>query len=342
MAKGAEDTAFYRYNRLLSLNEVGGDPGRFGIDVGTFHRRTAEMAEAWPETMLTIGTHDTKRSADVRARLNVLSEIAGEWETAVTRWMEMNEPHRTDAVPDANTEYHLYQSLVGAWPIDAGRLRRYMEKAIREAKTHTSWMAPDPGYETAVDGFVAAVMDDDRFASSVERFLEDNDLVARGRRNSLRQLGLLLTCPGNPDIYQGDELWDLSLVDPDNRRPVDYDLRRRILSGDSDPGWSQLDDRGDVKMWLTQRLLRHRPVDGTYEPLDVSGRRSGEVIAYRSGEMVAVIPVRSDDRWPDTKVELPAGRWRDVLTDETAEGGPSDLAELLGAQPLAVLVGEDS
>ena len=343
MAKGAEDTAFYRYNRLLSLNEVGGDPGRFGIDVPTFHSRTAEMAGAWPNTMLTIGTHDTKRSADVRARLNVLSEIPGEWESAVARWMEMNEPHRTEGVFDANTEYHFYQSLLGAWPIDAERLRQYMEKAIREAKTHTSWMSPHPDYESAVDGFVVAVMNDDRFLSSVQGFLEDNEVVARGRRNSLRQLGLLLTCPGIPDIYQGSELWDLSLVDPDNRRPVDYDLRRLLLLEADDPDRSPLEtieDRGAAKIWLTRRLLRHSPTEGGYEPLAVSGERAHEVVAYRSGGLVAVVPVRSDDRWAGTTVEIPPGHWHNLLTDEKVGAGSHDVGDLLGPAPLAVLAGD--
>ena len=345
MAKGAEDTAFYRYNRLLSLNEVGGDPGRFGIDVATFHDRTLEMAGAWPNTMLTIGTHDTKRSADVRARLNVLSEIPDEWESAVTRWMEMNQTHRTEGMPDANTEYHFYQSLLGAWPIDAERLRQYMEKAIREAKTHTSWMSPDPDYEVAVDGFVGTAMDDDRFISSLESFLGDNDIVTRGRRNSLRQLTLLLTCPGIPDIYQGSELWDLSLVDPDNRRPVDHDLRRLLLLEVEDPdrsGLGTIDDRGEAKMWLTRRLLRHSPTGGDYEPLAVSGERPHDVIAYRSGGIVVVIPVRSDEPWAGTVVDVPPGRWRNLLTGEEVGAGPHDAGELLGPAPLAVLSGNGS
>jgi (1->4)-alpha-D-glucan 1-alpha-D-glucosylmutase len=341
MAKGAEDTAFYRYNRMLSLNEVGGDPGRFGIDVDTFHQRISAMAVRWPETMLTIGTHDTKRSADVRARLNVLAEIPGEWESAVTRWMSMNEPHRIDGVLDANTEYHFYQSLVGAWPIGANRLRPYMEKATREAKSHTSWMTPDVGYESAVDEFVSGVLGDRDFATSVEGFLRDTQLVERGRRNSLRQVTLLLTCPGIPDIYQGSELWDLSLVDPDNRRPVDYDLRRQLSSTAAGPDWSIGDDRGDTKHWLTLRLLGARNVDGTYDPLQVTGRRAGDVVAYRSGGMVAVVPVRSDDRWADTLVELPPGRWRNVLSDDHVAGGMRDMAELLDQAPLAVMVGDE-
>ena len=341
MAKGAEDTAFYRYNRMLSLNEVGGDPGRFGIRPAAFHEQTSAMAARWPESMLTIGTHDTKRSADVRARLNVLAEIPEEWESAVSSWMSMNEPHRVDGMPDANTEYHFYQSLVGAWPIGADRLRPYMEKAVREAKTHTSWMTPDADYESAVDEFVGSVLDDEQFASSVEGFLRDTRLVARGRANSLRQVAMLLTCPGVPDIYQGSELWDLSLVDPDNRRPVDYDLRRRLLSGATGPAWSMEGDRGDTKMRLTRLLLHARNIDGTYDPLQVTGRRAGDVVAYRSGGIMAVIPVRSDDRWADTLVELPPGRWRNVLSDDHVAGGILDLAELLDPAPLAVLVGDE-
>lgn len=344
MAKGAEDTAFYRYNRMLSLNEVGGDPGVFGIDAATFHSRTADMARHWPESMLTIGTHDTKRSADVRSRLNVLSEIPDEWERAVTHWMDINHQHRGDGIPEPNTEYHLYQTLVGAWPIDAARLRQYMEKAIREAKTHTSWMSPEPTYETAVDRFVVEALDDGEFMSSLRSFLDDNELIARGRSNSLRQLGLLLTCPGTPDVYQGSELWDLSLVDPDNRRPVDFDQRRKMLSKSGVPQWSRLstDDVGEAKLWLTHRLLHARRVDGSYEPLETSGPRAGEVVAYRSGEMVAVVPVRTGTRWIGTNVVVPPGRWHNLLTDRAIDEGSLDVAELLGPAPLAVLAGVET
>lgn len=341
MAKGAEDTAFYRYNRLLSLNEVGGNPGTFGIDVATFHARTSEKARDWPESMLTIGTHDTKRSADMRARLNVLSEIPDEWERAVTHWIDRNGSHRRRGAPDANTEYHFYQTLVGAWPIGAARMRRYMQKAIREAKTHTSWMSPDTEYEDAVDYFVAGAIEDPGLMSSVERFLEHNDLVARGRDNSLRQLGLLLTCPGVPDVYQGDELWNLSLVDPDNRRPVDYDQRRRALEGVDRPDWSRLgtDDGGSAKIWLTRELLGSRRVDGSYQPLETSGPRAAEIVAYLSGEVVAVVPVRSRSGWAGTRVGIPGGPWRNLLTDQVLDGGRQDVAELMGPAPLAILRG---
>jgi len=343
LAKGAEDTAFYRYNRMLSLNEVGGDPGVFGIDTRTFHRLTEENAEAWPETMLTIGTHDTKRSPDVRARLNVLSEIPEAWESALSEWTELNERHQVGGFPDSNTRYHYYQSLVGAWPIGSERMRQYMTKAIREAKTHTSWIDPAPDYEAAVESFVTSSLADNDFVASLERFLEAQDLVDRGRRNSLRQVALLLTCPGVPDIYQGSELWDLSLVDPDNRRPVDYGLCRKILSEVNSSTWTRsIDDRGGHKVLLIQRLLRQRKdrgLPGDYEPLDVEGTRPGDVLAYASGDLVAIVPVRTEGTWADTSVKMPAGRWRDLMTEREVGGGRTDVTHLLGTAPLAVFSG---
>ncbi len=343
LAKGAEDTAFYRYNRLLSLNEVGGDPGDFGIDTSAFHRRTEEKAKAWPATMLTIGTHDTKRSPDMRARLNVLSEIPDAWESALSDWRALTERFEVGGFPDSNARYHFYQSLVGAWPIDAERMCQYMTKAIREAKSHTSWIDPDTDYEAAVESFVAASLADPDFVASLERFLESLDLVERGRSNSLRQVALLLTCPGVPDIYQGSELWDLSLVDPDNRRPVDYGLRRKILSGAGVSSWPPSDDDpGAGKMLLIQRLLRHRKDRGLpdgYHPLDIEGGRSGEILAYVSGDLAAVIPVRSGGSWAGTSVRMPRGAWRDLMTDREVDGGPADVSDLLGPAPLAVFSG---
>jgi len=345
MAKGAEDTAFYRYNRLLSLNEVGGDPGVFGIDTTTFHRLTVESAKAWPETMLTIGTHDTKRSPDVRARLNVLSEMPDAWESAVSEWRDLTEGFAGADWPDSNAQYHFYQSVVGAWPIDAERMCQYMVKATREAKVHTTWLDPDHDYEAALERFVTSSLADERFVAALERFLETQHLVSRGRHNSLRQVALLLTCPGVPDIYQGSELWDLSLVDPDNRRPVDYGLRRKILSSSRRPSWAQSDDEtGAEKLLLIQRLLRHRNegfTSNVYEPLNVEGEHPSGILAFVSGDLVAVIPVRAGLDWAGTSVRMPAGRWRDLMNRREIDGGPTEVSDLLGAAPLAVLSGAE-
>ena len=231
MAKGVEDTAFYRYNRLVSLNEVGGDPGVFGRPVAEFHQAMAAADEQWPEAMLTLSTHDTKRSADVRARINVISELPDAWRAAAERWMELSEPHRREGLPDRNAVYLLFQTLLGAWPIDAERAVAFMAKATKEAKVHTSWTDPVAAYDEATEAFVRAALADDVFAGALVSWLAEHRVVERGRRNSLAQTALLMTCPGSPDLYQGSELWDLSLVDPDNRRPVDYDERRRLLAG---------------------------------------------------------------------------------------------------------------
>jgi (1->4)-alpha-D-glucan 1-alpha-D-glucosylmutase len=342
MAKGAEDTAFYRYNRFLSLNEVGGDPGVFGMATSTFHQLTQRQAETWPDTMLTIGTHDTKRSADVRARLNVLSEMPDEWEIALSDWSELVDRFRDGNCPESNLVYHFFQSLMGAWPIDVERLRQYMTKASREAKTHTSWVEPNPDYEATVDRFVTASMDDVDFVAAVERFLESQDLVSRGRANSLRQVALLLTCPGVPDIYQGNELWDLSLVDPDNRRPVDFERRRRILMELEDSVWPDPDDEmGTTKAMLIRRLLDrgHAEQSGRYEPLHVAGERSDEILAFLSGDFISVIPVRSESEWAGTSVTMPGGPWRDLMSGREIEGGATDVSDLLGNAPLAVYSG---
>ncbi|MGH7763136.1 MAG: malto-oligosyltrehalose synthase, partial [Candidatus Dormibacteraceae bacterium] len=261
MAKGVEDTAFYRYNRLVSLNEVGGDPGTFGHTVEGFHGFCTRMAARWPATMLTLSTHDTKRSSDVRARLSLLSEIPAEWDAAVRKWAEHNERYRTQGYPDRSLEYVAYQTLVGAWPIDAARLTQFLKKAAREAKMHTSWIDPVAAYEDALAQFVTNVLADAEFLGDLQTFIGSQQLVSLGRVVSLAQATLLITCPGVPDLYQGSELWDLSLVDPDNRRPVDYELRRRLLSELEDASAAEVTaraDEGAPKLWLIARLLDAR------------------------------------------------------------------------------------
>ncbi len=357
MAKGVEDTAFYRYQALVSLCEVGGDPGHLGRGVAEFHRAMAAAARQWPEAMLTLSTHDTKRSGDVRARLSLLAELPGAWQQAAGRWAARNSRHKRDGWPDRNTEYLLYQTLVGSWPIDAGRAGAFMAKAVKEAKVHTSWTDPDPRYDDAVAAFVSAVLADQDFVADLERFLAGEEIVERGRVSSLAQVTLLLTCPGVPDLYQGTEVWDLSLVDPDNRRPVDYAARDRLLDALAGAGPEAALARsgeGGPKLWLIHRLLGHRqrcpgaygPGSG-YEPLPVSGSGSGHVVAFtRTGGLAVVVPrlvARLGGRawgggaWGDTSVEVPGGDWTDVLTGEPVRGGLVRMDTLLRRFPVAVL-----
>ncbi len=289
-AKGVEDTAFYRYLVLASLCEVGGDPGRFGRPAEDFHQAMSAAARWRPESMLTLATHDTKRSGDVRARLSLLAELPEAWLQAAGRWAQRNERYKRDGWPDRNAEYLLYQTLMGAWPIDAARATEFMAKAVREAKVRTSWTDPDPGYDEAVSAFVAAVLGDREFVTDLENFLIEHRLVERGRVSSLAQVTLLLTCPGIPDLYQGTEVWDLSLVDPDNRRPVDYAARGRLLDALADAGPEAAlarADEGGPKLWLIHRLLGHRqrcpdaygPGSG-YQALPVAGPRAEHVVAF--------------------------------------------------------------
>jgi len=353
MAKGVEDTAFYNFNRLVSLNEVGGDPGAFGVGVEEFHRACAETQTRWPRTMLATSTHDTKRSEDVRARLDLLSEIPERWAGAVHRWSVRNARHRRGDWPDRNAEYLFYQTVVGAWPIDAARVTAYMAKATREAKTQTSWTSPNEAYEQALRAFVESSMADRAFTADLEAFLAP--LIAAGRVNSLAQTLLKLTTPGIPDIYQGTELWDLSLVDPDNRRPVDYALRRRLLAEleRATPAeiMARMDD-GLPKLWVTRqalRLRRRRPElfgpEGVYSPLAATGDRSGHVVAFARGEgAVTVVPrlvLHLEDSWLDTTLALPGGRWRNELTGELVQG-TMRIADLLAKFPVALLSNADS
>ncbi len=351
MAKGVEDTAFYRYQPLASLNEVGGDPGRFGAPVEEFHQAMTEAARRWPEAMLTLSTHDTKRSGDVRARIALLSELPEAWEHAAERWAHRNKRFKQNGWPDRNAEYLLYQTLVGAWPIDAGRVSAFMEKAAKEAKVHTSWTDPHADYDAALGAFATAILADPGFVADLEAFLARHRLVERGRVNSLAQTTLLLTCPGIPDLYQGTEVWDLSLVDPDNRRPVDYDARRRLFAAVAGAGPERAldrDDEGGPKLWLIHRLLGHRrrhpaaygPGSG-HEPLPVLGPASSHAVAFtRTGGLAVVVPrlvTGLADDWSGTTVALPGGAWVSVLDGEAVPGGETSLAALLGRFPVAIL-----
>ncbi|MBW3555841.1 MAG: malto-oligosyltrehalose synthase [Actinobacteria bacterium] len=347
MAKSVEDTAFYRYLRLVSLNEVGGDPGRFGRAVAAFHERRIESTAC---SLLGSSTHDTKRSEDVRARLAALSEMPAEWEAALWRWAHHNDRHRREGLPDRNTEYLLYQTLVGAWPLPVERAVAYMEKATKEAKTHTSWIDPVADYDEAVRSFTEAVLADPEFVAEVEAFLAATGLVAAGWHNSLTQVALKLTCPGVPDVYQGTELWDLSLVDPDNRRPVDYERRRRLLAEvtglDAGGALARMDE-GVPKLWLIQRLLRLRNEmpelfgpDAAYEPLEVVGADRERVVAFMRAGLLAVVTTRLPGRGPvhpRTTVRLPPGPWQPVLSGTPLAGGPVSVAALVSEFPAAVL-----
>ncbi|HLZ95787.1 MAG TPA: malto-oligosyltrehalose synthase [Candidatus Dormibacteraeota bacterium] len=348
MAKGVEDTAFYRYNRLTSLNEVGGDPGAFGRPVADFHAYCARTAESWPATMLTLATHDTKRSGDVRARIDVLSEIPAEWDAAVRRWAEHNDPYRSQGYPDRALEYLVYQTLVGAWPIDEARLVAFLRKAAREAKVHTSWTNPVAAYEDAIAQFCANLLADTEFLGDLQTFIGRTQIVTHGRVNSLAQLALLLTSPGVPDLYQGSELWDLSLVDPDNRRPVDYEVRRRLLA--EVPSLTAADvmaraDEGAPKLWLIARLLDRRRSDPelftalAYQPLEAAGAKARHVVAFGRDRLAVIVPrlpAGLGGVWAGTTIELPRGSWEDVLTGARREGRV-EVAALLEAFPVAVL-----
>ena len=363
MAKGVEDTAFYRYHRLASLNEVGGDPGRFGVAPAAFHAANADRHAGWPDAMLTTSTHDTKRSEDVRARISVLSEMPSDWTAAVRRWSAMLAPCRTGGLPDRNAEYLLYQTLVGAWPIEAGRLDAYLLKAAREAKVHTSWAAPDEAYEAAMSAFATGAVADEAFIADLEAFLEP--VVAAARVSSIAQTLLKLTVPGVPDIYQGTDLWDLSLVDPDNRRPVDFGRRFRLLD---DTGGAAPEtilagmEEGVPKLWTIARTLgvrQDRPElfdrRAGYRALQATGPLAEHIVAFvRAGDLAVVVPRLvhglggpawgDPGTWSTTSLTLPEGTWRNVLggnsADDGGEVGGRDvpIATLLDRFPVALLV----
>ncbi len=358
MAKGVEDTAFYCYNRLTSLNEVGNDPGRDGLSVADFHAYCEKMQATHPVTMTTLATHDTKRSDDVRARLAVLSEIPQRFGGVVQRWSRMNREFRTDDMPDRNTEYLYYQTLIGAWPLPVDRAQSYMLKAVREAKEQTTWVANNKDFEDALHLFVEKTLAHEPFLKELEQFVEK--VKGAGRINSLAQTLMKHTAPGVPDLYQGTELWDLSLVDPDNRRPVDYEVRRRLLCelkkmdvGSVAAQVMARAEEGLPKMWTIHRALevrRERPevfgAEGTYVPLMVEGTKSEHVIAYLRGDTVAtVVPrltMKMAGAWRRTMVILPEGRWRNRLTNGVVDGGRVAVDELLREFPVALLVREDA
>ena len=380
MAKALEDTAFYRYFRLLALNEVGGDPRRFGMSSAAFHHLTLERARFWPRAMLATTTHDTKRGEDGRLRMAMLSEMPREWGRIVAHWLRLNRRHRSEiageAVPGRHIEYLFYQMLVGAWPVDldradreavgslAERIEAAMIKSVREGKEHSSWSYPDEDYEAGLRRFVRGTLE----ASRPNPFLVDfagfvATLARPAAIASLAQLVLKLTAPGVPDIYQGSELWDFSLVDPDNRRPVDFVLRRALLDDIAEATIADLAGRwqdGREKLFVAVRLLQLRRdhpdlfAAGDYHPLDIGeGRNSDRLCAFarRYGEktLVAAVPrlvygLYRDGGpadWGATEIGLPSpGPWRNVFTgEEFVARERVRPGELFGAFPVAALIG---
>jgi len=278
----------------------------------------------------------------------VLSEIPGLWREAVIKWSKNNEQYRRGDIPERNTEYLFYQTLVGAWPIDEQRMAVYMEKAVREAKINTSWIMQNQDYERGLEGFIKAVLKDESFRAQIEGFVAE--ILAPGRINSLAQTLMKLTAPGVPDIYQGCELWDLSLVDPDNRRAVDFTLRRRLLQELKDCSPEDIlagMDEGLPKLWVIVKALhlrRSRPElfgpEGSYTALYARGTKAGHAVAFVRGEgAVCVVPrlvVSLDGDWADTKLELPCGDWHNIFTGDDTAGGPILLSEILKRFPVAL------
>ncbi len=342
MAKGVEDTAFYRWFRLCALNDVGGDPEHLGVTPDEFHAWSERQQRTRPATMTTLSTHDTKRSEDVRARLFALSELPDEWGGHVVAWRAATSAYRPDEL-DANTEYLLWQTLVGAWPLDAERLSAYLEKATREAKRFTTWTEPDHGYDDAVHSFARAVLADSQVMTDLAAFVDRLHPVFRA--NVLGQKLVALTMPGVPDIYQGCDLVDLSLVDPDNRRPVDFaDRRDRLARLDYGGGPADLDDEKLLVVSRAVRLRRTHPEwfgdDAGYAPVMTT---TPHALAFRRGEAVTVatrlsVGLERSGGWAKHTVELGEGPWRDELTGRTFDGGAVPLATLLDPLPVALLV----
>ena len=371
VAKGVEDTAFYRYNRFIALNEVGGNPGRFGVSLKAFHAASEARAKSWPFSMLATSTHDTKRSEDARARLAALSEMPGQWRMALRRWTLINRSHRSEIAgqpaPSRNDELHYYQALVAVWPgasqEDLGaRLKAYMLKAAREAKVRTSWINADAEYETALERFVGESLANPLFQRDLEQTLPT--LVRLGQLIGLSQALIKVASPGIPDYYQGTELWDYSLVDPDNRRPVEYGVRVDYLDSvtSTAPYLNELES-GKAKLHVIRKgleLRRRMPAvfhGGKYQALQADGGREANIVAFSLAaaphRIVAIAPrffsrlmqahsgaPLGEGAWGEAALEIPAGRYENVLTAERHEGGRVPVARLLSSFPVALLVSD--
>jgi (1->4)-alpha-D-glucan 1-alpha-D-glucosylmutase len=349
MAKGVEDTMFYCFDRLVSCNEVGSQASLIGISADKFHEFCHYLSDRWPNTMLATSTHDNKRSEDVRARISILSEIPERWSEALHLWSQLNAGAWQNRLPDRHAEYLLYQTLIGAWPIDRDRAWAYMLKACREAKINTSWHEPNISFEEKIRGFVGGVYETPEFIASLEQFIQP--LILPGRINSLAQTLIKMVAPGVPDFYQGTELWDLSLVDPDNRRPVDFANRLTLMRrarGMSAAQVLQESDSGIPKLWMTARILAVRreraeafSADSKYQPLVAQGTHLGRLLAFRRGEnLIAVVPrftMTLAGEWADTRLPLPGGAWRNCFTDQVIQRETSP-AELFADFPVALLI----
>ncbi|GLW32676.1 malto-oligosyltrehalose synthase [Actinoplanes regularis] len=341
MAKGVEDTAFYRWTRFVARNEVGNDPARFAVTPGEFHKGAQARQQDWPATMTALSTHDTKRGEDVRARLAVLAEVPRDWTEVVRRWV------RAAPLPDPSLAHLIWQVAVGAWPITKDRLLAYAVKAAREAGTGTTWHHPDESFETALRAMIDKIYDDPALHREISDFAAS--ITPPGWSNSLGQKLVQLTMPGVPDVYQGTELWDHSLVDPDNRRPVDFAARRDLLAR-LDDGWQPpIDETGAAKLLVvgrTLRLLRQRPELFTgYRPVFAEGRVGEHVLAFDRGGVVAVatrLPVGLSRHggWHDTALSLDGHSWTEVFTNTGYGGDRLAVAELLHTYPVALLVKE--
>jgi len=351
MAKGVEDTVLYCFNRMIGLNEVGGAPASDGATLDEFHAYCERMQATLPYTMTTLSTHDAKRSDDVRARLAALTEMPGRWKSALYRWARMNARHKTNKFPDKNTEYFLYQTLIGAWPISEERLLTYMEKAVREAKEQTSWTQQNKDFEDALRVFVQRILKSPEFIPDLEGMV--GRVNHAGRVNSLAQSLLRYTAPGVPDTYQGGELWDYRLVDPDNRTAVDYGLRQEMLNelkqGLPAEEIMRRADSGLPKLWVAHRALtlrREHPewfgADGAYEPLPANGAKAANAVGFvRAGRVAVVVPrwsIRRGESWAGTTIDIPGGLWRNLLTGDSIEGLRLRMQTLLQRFPVALLV----
>ncbi len=357
MAKGLEDTSFYRYFRLLSLNEVGGDASKFGTSAAAFHRIQQKRAARWPGTMLATATHDTKRGEDARARLNALAENPRDWLRHLRRWSLLTRPYKTERdgeiIPSANEEYFIYQTLLGSWPVEClqelqpkamaaylQRLEEYLVKALREGKRHSSWSNPDEEYEAMVHAYLRGALGNGKTNPFLVGFLPFvQERAEDGVRFSLAQTTLKLTLPGVPDIYQGTERWDLSLVDPDNRRPVDYAQRAAALNGSNPSEMLTHWQDGRIKQYVIATLLKHRAAhpalyaQGSYTPLSEGmndSRYIGFERSFADERLIVIVPIRASIDQADmvTEIELPANSYRNLLTGETVQGGKMKLADL--------------
>lgn len=349
MAKGGEDTALYCYNRFVALNEVGGTPGKFGTSIKNFHSAMLRANLCYPHSMLTTFTHDTKRSEDVRARLFLLSETSSQWFAAVSKWTAYNEKHHAANLPDRNTLYFLYQNLVGVWPFPQERFIAYMRKAAREAKMYTSWFFPNHDYEKKLQSFIECIFADQKFCALVDAFVKP--LVDPGRINSLAQTVLKLTAPGVPDIYQGSEIWNYSLVDPDNRLPIDFNLRKKLFKKMlilSPKKILQHMDTGMPKMWVTYKILELRKKypnffqNAEYSPVFLHGEKLQNGIAYlRAKKVLVVVPrllLSLNNNWSNTWLEIPKGNWWNIFTNECFSGEKILVSNILKNFPVAVLL----